>query len=392
MRRINKTEISVLSDGLFQQIKDLNLRLAMRYAGYPDPAVGYPPMAEDWGRFPQAEVVRSKAFYGNEPYSYNHHHTLAKFRDQFLVSWSSGILHEDHPGQQVRYAVSPDGLQWGSDQLLAPTDPDSGIVRNNAGMLATESTLYALVGVCNTRGNRQLGMSSMEAERMRLDVYQTNDLETWTHHEGVTDTVYLFEAPRPTSTGNLLCCGSAIDEWNRGLVLLWENTTDLSVEPRVVKIPVSEGLEPIQGTWYETDDGRIWMYLRDAAYSCRLALTFSDDGGASWSEPRLTDFPNTCSRAYAGRLTDGRYYLAGNNYGRLLDRRTMLIALSEDGTEFDSMFTVVTGDTTRRIEGKHKEDGYHYANCLADGDNLLLTYSYNKEDIDVAVIDTTSLG
>jgi len=70
----------------------------------------------------------------------------------------------------------------------------------------------------------------------------------------------------------------------------------------------------------------------------------------------------------------------------------MLLALSDDGIEFDRLFTVVTGDTTRRIEGKHKEDGYHYANCFADGDNLLLAYSYNKEDIDVAVIDTTSLG
>ena len=392
MRMVNKTEISIVSDRLSQAIMDMNLRLAMRYAGYPDPAVGYPPMAEDWGRFPPARVTRAKAYYGRDPYSYNHHHTLVKFKNQFLVSWSSGLLHEDHPGQQVRMATSPDGLEWTADEVVAPTDPDSGVVRNNAGMFAAESTLYLLVGVCNTRGNRQLGMCSMEADRMRMDVYETNDLKSWKHHEGVVDTVFLFEAPRPTSTGNLLCCGSAIDDWGQAMVLLWENTTDLSTEPRVVRIPASGGLEPSQGTWYETDDGRIWLFLRDVAYSCRLALSFSDDGGVSWSEPLFTDFPNTCSRAFAGRLTDRRFYLAGNNYGRLLDRRTMLIALSDDGTEFDRMYTVVTGDTTRRIEGKHKEDGYHYANCLPDGDNLLLTYSYNKEDIDVVVIDTTSLS
>jgi hypothetical protein len=392
MKLVNKAEISILSEGLHQQIKDFDLRLAMRYAGYPDPAVGYPPMATDWGLFPKAEVTRSKVFYGNTGSSYNHHHTLTKFKDQFLVSWSSGVMHEDHPGQQVRYAISADGREWDADRILAPTDPDAGIVRNNAGLYASESMLYALVGVCNIRGNRQLGMSSMEAKRMRLDVYATDDLETWTHHDGVSNRVYLFEAPRPTSTGTLLCCGTAIDAWDQALVLLWEDTTDLTVEPRVVQIPKAEGLAPSQGTWYETDDGRIWMYLRDVEFSCRLALSFSDDGGNSWSEPQFTDFPNTCSRAYAGRLTDGRYYLAGNNYRRLLDRRTMLLALSDDGREFDRMFTVVTGDTTRRIEGKHKEDGYHYANCFADGDNLLLAYSYNKEDIDVAVIDTTSLG
>ena len=134
MKIVDRKEISVLSEDLHQQVKDFDLRLAMRYAGYPDPAVGYPPMASDWGLFPQARVTRSKVFYGNEGSSYNHHYTLGRFRDQFLVSWSSGLQHEDHPGQQVRYATSPDGLQWNRDRLLAPTDPDSGIVRNNAGL------------------------------------------------------------------------------------------------------------------------------------------------------------------------------------------------------------------------------------------------------------------
>ena len=280
MRVVDRQEISILSEGLEQQIKDFDLRLAMRYAGYPDPAVGYPPMDNDWGLFPQAGVTRSKVYYGNQLSSYNHHHTLARFKDRFLVSWSSGLTHEDHPGQQVRYSSSPDGLQWEADRILAATDPDSGVVRNNAGLFASHSMLYALVGVCNTRGNRQLGMCSMEAERMRLDVYATDDLETWTHHEGVSDTVYLFEAPRLTSGGNLLCCGSAIDAWDQALVLLWEGTTDLTVEPRVVKIPKAEGLAPNQGTWYETDDGRLWMFLRDVEFSCRLALTVSDDGGS----------------------------------------------------------------------------------------------------------------
>lgn len=390
MRIVDSRTVSVLSSKLKQQITDFDLRLGMRYAGYPDPAVGYPPMAEDWGRFPQATVTRSKVCYGNQQYSYNHHQTIAAFQQQYLVAWSTSLTHEDHPGQHVRYAVSSDALQWSDDRVLAATDPDDGIVRNNVGMFSSDEALYSLVGVCNTRGNSQLGMCSMDAERMRLDIYKTTDLNTWDLCEGIAERVYLFEAPRRTSHGTMLCGGTAIDDWGQGLVLLWDNTTDPTRPPRVVEIPRVDGLEPTQGTWYETADGRLCMFLRDTAFSCRLALTFSDDGGASWSPPLFTDFPNTCSRAYAGRLSDGRYYLAGNNYSRLLDRRTMLLALSDDGTEFDRMVTVVTGDTTRRIEGKHKEDGYHYPNCLPDGDRLLMTYSYNKEDVDVAVIDTTT--
>ena len=183
----------------------------------------------------------------------------------------------------------------------------------------------------------------------------------------------------------------AVNDWNQGLLMLWDNATDPTKEPRLVQVPLADSLEPLQATWYQTDDGRIWMFYRDGAFSCRLALSFSDDGGETWSQPVLTDFPNTCSRPFAGRLADGRYYIAGNNYDRLLDRRSMLLALSDDGTQFDRMFTVVSGSPTRRIEGKHKEDGYHYPNCLADGDKLFVAYSYNKEDIEVALVDTRSM-
>lgn len=234
-------------------------------------------------------------------------------------------------------------------------------------------------------------MCSMEAERISLDVYTTQDLKRWDHHQDVASGVYLFEGPRRTEEGLLLCSGCMVDDWSQAIVLLWDDPEDPSTNPRIIKIPKTDGLEPIQCTWYQTDDGKIWMYLRDGAFSCRLALSFSEDGGRSWSQPLLTDFPNTCSRPYAGKLPDGRYYLAGNNYQRLLDRRSMLIALSEDGTQFDSMYTIVSGNPTRRIEGKHKEDGYHYANCLADGNRLLVAYSYNKEDIEVAVTETDSL-
>ncbi len=392
MKQIDRSTLSVVSPELAGRMKDFNLRMAMQHAGYPDPATGYPPMAEDWGRFPQAKATRSKVYYGNETYAYNHHQTLARFADRFVVSWSSGFKHEDHPGQHVRYATSTDGLHWETDRVLVPPEPDSGTVLNNVGMVVVGSTLYALVGVCNTRGNRQLGMCSMEAERISLDVYATQDLERWERRGTVANGVYLFEGPRRTAEGRLMCAGCAINDWGQGIVVQWDEGSAPDSEPRIIKLPKAEPLEPIQCTWQQTADGSIYLFLRDGDFSCRLGLSFSEDGGSTWSKPLMTDFPNTCSRMYAGQLTDGQYYLAGNNYRRLLDRRTLLVAVSGDGTEYDSMYTIVTGSPTRRIEGKHKEDGYHYPNGLADGDNLLVTYSYNKEDIEVAIVDTRSLS
>ncbi|MCK5732653.1 MAG: exo-alpha-sialidase, partial [Candidatus Latescibacteria bacterium] len=139
------------------------------------------------------------------------------------------------------------------------------------------------------------------------------------------------------------------------------------------------------------DEGRIYMWQRDGSLSCKLGISWSDDEGDTWSEMYRTDFPNTYSRAFAGRLTDGRYFIVGNNYTNFLDRNSLLVALSDDGLTFDRQYTLRTGRTTRRIEGRHKEDGYHYPNCLVDGDKLLVIHSVNKEDIEVCIADMSKV-
>ncbi len=175
-------------------------------------------------------------------------------------------------------------------------------------------------------------------------------------------------------------------------MLAWDARESLAESPRAMRIPPSsDGLSPEQGTWYQTDDGCIWMYLRDGSISCRLALSWSEDEGETWSPPLRTDFPNTFSRAFAGRLTDGRYYIVGNNFDIMLNRLHLMIALSDDGRLFDRQYTLVEGETTRRVNGRHKEDGYHYPNCFADGDKLFVIYSINKEDSEVGIIDTKEL-
>jgi hypothetical protein len=188
-----------------------------------------------------------------------------------------------------------------------------------------------------------------------------------------------------------MCCGFDLVD-HHGMVLIWDDPSQAAENPRVIDIPASsEGVLPEQGTWYQTDDGRIWMYQRDSSISCRLGLTWSDDGSETWSDLIRTDFPNTYSRAFAGRLTDGRCYIVGNNYDIFLDRRHLLIAISDDGRLFDRQYTLVEGNTTRRINGRHKEDGFHYPNCFADGDKLFVIYSVNKEDIEVRIVDMSKV-
>jgi len=386
--------VNVVDAELAARMSDYRFRLSVKNAGYPVLTDWHPTIPEDWGKFPQVPVQRATVYRGDpETWAYSHHHTITKFRDKYVASWSNSHRHEDHPGQEVHYATSADGLNWSEPRVLVHTPVDSGVVRNNAGLYASDSHLYCYVGVGeNFEPDVAPPDTGPPSEvQTRLDVYQTTDLENWTHHENICPDVYLFEGPRMTQEGKLMCCGFDLAD-HHAMVLIWDEPAQAANCPRVIHIaPSPAGVLPEQGTWYQTDDGVIWLYQRDGSMSLRLGLTWSYDGGETWTDLLRTDFPNSYSRAFAGQLSDGRYYIVGNNYDAMLDRRHMLIALSDDGRLFDRQYTLVEGDTTRRINGRHKEDGYHYPNCLVDDDRLLVIYSVNKEDIEVGIVDMSAV-
>ena len=146
-----------------------------------------------------------------------------------------------------------------------------------------------------------------------------------------------------------------------------------------------------QGSWYQLPSGRIMMLWRENAASERLAFTASDDGGYTWMKPMLTDIPDSMSRVHAGRLSDGRYYLVGNTWPKLLDRTHLMLSISGDGQVFSKIYTLVDDPTTQRAVGLLKADGYQYPCCLAEKDRLIVGYSVNKEDIEVGIVDTTRI-
>lgn len=384
--------ILVVQPELQKKLAAFRHKLGVRKAGYPGIVNWNGTDMDRWDYFPNIPVSSSKVYRGNEEYAYSHHHTICKFKDRYVVSWSNGFRNEDHFGQQVHYSYSSDGVTWSPQRVLARTEfneqETSGFVRNNAGIFAYGDKVYAYVGVCRSTGNTGMGTNHMVSRTMWLDVYVTDDLVEWKHNERIADDIYLFEAPRPTQSGDLMCCGFDLHNWKQGLVLFWEKGLDPSEKPAVIKMPISaNGIIPEQGTWMQSDDGKIWMYARDGSVSMRLALSTSDDGGRTWTEFLRTDFPNTLSRAYAGRLSDGRYYIAGNNYDHYLDRSHLMVAVGEHADRFDRMYTLMNEPTTRRIDGYHKEDGFHYPNCMVDDGKLFVVCSENKEDIVVIAVD-----
>lgn len=392
MRVVEQQLAAIVEPELQKKLGAFRHKLGVKKAGFPGIADWNGTAIGQWDIFPDIPVSSVPVYRGNELYAYSHHPAICKFKDHYIVSWSNGFRHEDHFGQQIHYSLSRDGEQWEPYRVLAPTAYDerdtTGVVRNNAGMAVCGNKLYAYAGVCASDSNTGMGPDPRQTKQMWLDVYGTEDLVHWEHHERIADDIYLFEAPRLTRQGDFMCCGFDIHDWEQGLVLLWERGRKPNEKPLRIKLPKSAaGIVPEQGTWYQDDKGILWMYLRDGSVSLRLALSRSEDGGRTWTEPLRTDFPNTYSRAYAGRLSDGRFYIAGNNYDHYLDRSHLLIGLSDGGDLFDRMRILRSEPTTRRMDGYHKENGYHYPNCIADNGRLLIACSENKEDILVVIVD-----
>ena len=107
--------------------------------------------------------------------------------------------------------------------------------------------------------------------------------------------------------------------------------------------------------------------------------------------PLLSDIPDSMSRLYAGRLSDGRFYLVNNAIPTLLDRRPLMLLLSDDGIQFNEVLMINDSPTEMRRKGLLEINGHQYPCCLVDGDRLFVAYDANKEDLMCEVIDTTRI-
>lgn len=126
----------------------------------------------------------------------------------------------------------------------------------------------------------------------------------------------------------------------------------------------------IQPTLWAEDDRNIHMLLRSS--EGRIYRSDSRDGGRSWTDAAPTGLSNNNSGIDAVRMEDGRVILAHNPVGENWGERSPLsLSVSEDG-----------GTTFRRILNLEEGPGeYSYPAIIADGESIILTYTYRRENI-----------
>ena len=147
------------------------------------------------------------------------------------------------------------------------------------------------------------------------------------------------------------------------------------------EFPEGDG-KPIEPSQYLAPDGRLVLLMRDQNSSFVKLVSYSNDEGASWSAPVKTNIPDSRSKQCAGTLPDGRSFWVVNPTGNK-SRRTLALALSQDGYLFNQAYTLLSSQDlpAQRTKGRYKTLGYNYPKAFVQGDNLWIGLSFNKEDV-----------
>ena len=342
---------------------------------------------------PYAPFDRSRVYTGTqESGSYNHHSQIAKYRGRYYIGFSNGLVDEEAGGQRILVSSSEQGTQWSKPVRVVGGEEGATLCHNCLALYADDEALYAFgMSEDTTRDATVPGMRRIDPETTEMSIYRSTDGVNWTKAHSYGSRIrWVFEAPRLTQKRRLLCSCSPLKA--APAFLLWPGTNILE-EPEIVSVPGGDGSRfwHAEGTWYQTNDGTIIFFWRDEGRSCRVWTTWSEDGGKTWSPLAITDIPDSMSRLYAGRLSDGRYYLSNNAFPTLLNRLHLMLLVGDDGLIFNKVYNLIDDPTRQRLKGLLKADGYQYPCCLVDGDKLFVAYSVNKEDIECGIVDARGI-
>lgn len=341
------------------------------------------PINIEWGKLPRVESQMAVVFEGKKGVSgFNLHPYLVMYQDLYWAMWSSSPVDEDQAGQQVMYATSQDGLKWSEAKPLTPATP-SGMRFIARGWWVRDTKLVALVSM--DEAGEYFGPS------LQLRAYEWNQpLRQFRYLQVVQQGAINNFPPQQTPDGQWMM--SRRDQNRRvymmkGGVKAIDQWTSTLIEPT----PDEARLE--EPCWWTLPDGNLTCVLRDNSRSRRLYRSFSTSGGARWTVPVKTDYPDATSKFFCTRLFDGTYMMVSNP--NPVGRNPLCVSVSKDGMVFDNLAVLIDERTKPRFEGRAKVAGYQYPHALNFLRDVMIIFSRNKEDIvvlklPVAAIQTLS--
>lgn len=321
---------------------------------------------------------------------YNHGVVLYPFKNKLYAMWQSSSVDEDGADTQVFYSRSIDGENWSKPISLTPKFPDR--ITTSGGWWSDGQTLVAYTNVwlnkTEPKGGHTEYLASKDGLSWKLPK-QVKDKEGKPVNGIIEQDVHSLPNGRLLTAFHLQPGLKAtpfftddrlgIKGWIAGKM---EN---LPSEPNM-----SREIEP---SWFYRKDGAIVMIFRDQQSTFKKLASVSKDNGKTWTKPVLIDTPDSRAKQSAGNLLDGTAFMVNNPSGNR-NRFPLVITLSKDGFLFDKAYLLRSGGDDlqkMQVEGKFKRAGYSYPKSVIWGDFLYVSYSTNKEDVELTRIPLSSL-
>jgi len=306
---------------------------------------------------------------------FNNHSYLAHHDGQFWAMWSDGPGIEDQVGQRVKYATSPDGLQWSTPKFMTPVLPGSGPdsphygKRTNKGMRWMANGFWKREGELLALATRDEAAGffgkSLELRSFRFD----KAISEWRDAGLVFNNAINNFPPIKLRTGYWIMSRRMHDCSKSGVHFLVGGVKSLDDWQSFPVLGSASELQAEEPDWWILPDHKLAAVFRDQRRSGFLYRAISTDDGRTWSKPIKTNFPDATSKFSGLRLADGRYVLVSNPDPKKRDPLTL--SISDDGLVFTKMLCLVGG---RRAE---------YPHVIEHEDSLFIAFAGGKMTVEV---------
>ena len=340
----------------------------------------YDPAAD----LPRIEPEHAVIYMPSGNWSYSHHPSVTYFQGAFYAVYSNGMRGEDEPGQRMMIASSRDFIRWSAPQLLAePSDGDYGTkkiltpggIRVCDGRLTVYYTENDNDGTSNARLNPQ------------LYAVTSPDGRTWTRPVSLGLAIFPSHAPLRLSTGRLaMTCNRAFYYSDDPTGLRGWHKCGTAAQDQTGHVTF-EQIRPSlwEGELFEHADGTLYCLFRNSStpYDGYLWQAQSYDGGRNWTMPVRSDFSDNNTKSFFCALPDGRYlYIGTPDNTRQGTRYPLVLALSEDGFNYDKCYILSDDRYTRQYEGRWKSGDYGYPFAYIREGWIYVIVSRQKERMD----------
>jgi len=307
-----------------------------------------------------------------------HSSTLLELENgDLLCTWFGGT-REGHADVNIWLARKSKGGQWQAPVSVADGDG---------------KTLFNPVLVQLKGGDIQIYFVSPGINDGKV-ITSSDDGHTWSKPKVLSKGFVgpIVNKPVYMDDGTIIAGGSL--QGGPGWRIHVERSTDngktwTKVGP--ISDPVNTKYKIIQPTILVHSQKRLQILARtgDSHMDAKIAQTWSDDGGLTWSPVTDTTLPNNSSAIDAVTLDDGRHLLVYNHStredpkGGRKGRGILTVTLTEDGINWEAA-TV--------LEYRTGSVQYSYPAVIQTKDGLVhVTYSWHRRRIKHVVIDPKKL-